>query len=332
MAQPYYKEISLSGWPHNTGNPWTINFSCGLEFTCDGRPDLARPILFILFGDNPTDERIARHPLSIGSLLEAIAMHAEICTVASLCMQILDPDVRRTDLLIRSKEWERILYDPELTDYTAAVHLLSTRIKITEMVVAYRLAASLATACLNLTQKHFSQLRHPEKFKHFGLDRIEAFKAAGDRGFAFACIAFSAPQYFVAEDEGIWLNSALSSAGLPDVETIQSDAMQHMNQVSRQVTKRWILDYTRDYLLAQGRSIAFLRAQMSSDTSLTSINKAGIPVPQIFDSEADLFSVSSVNLDPIGFNAEAMHTAECNLDIFTRNFLTACRIARWPPG
>lgn len=127
MFPRYYKFVLPERTPHGPRNPWSIDYSCGQEFGPDGRIDANHPIFFTTFGENTTRRRIARQPISVGTLLETNATWSELITGTAVLSQIPDGDDRHTHLAIWPKERASFLYDAHLTEYTAAVHLLSAR-------------------------------------------------------------------------------------------------------------------------------------------------------------------------------------------------------------
>ena len=76
----YYRYVIPGSSRHSPERPWTIDYSAGREFSPDGKMNSGQPIFFTTFGEHETREKIARQPLSIGSLLEIRAVYAELLT------------------------------------------------------------------------------------------------------------------------------------------------------------------------------------------------------------------------------------------------------------
>lgn len=325
MFPRYYKYLLPEEVPHGARNPWSIEYSCGQEFSPDGRIDQSRPIFFTTFGHNATRTRIARQPLSIGTLLETNATWAELITGTQLLAQVPDEAERRVSLALWSREKAELLYNAQLTEYTAPVHLLSVRTNTREAMESYHAGSALALICLNLTESHFAQIRIPEAFMPFGHDRINAFRAAQDRGFAFACISFNAEPLEGFEDVDEWVRSAVARSGLPEIGAIKRSAYERLELIHRQTEVRWPLDRTRDYLLEIGRNIFASRAEMGSTVTPLQLIEGGVPLPPMFEATGNLLHIGRAQLDRSRFDAEQMFYEEWKLREFTSNFLVGCR-------
>jgi hypothetical protein len=286
---------------------------------------VGHPIFFTTFGENANRDRIARQPISVGTLLETNATLSELITGTVVLSQIADNDERHMHQVIWPKERAGFLYDAQLTEYTAPVHLLSARTQTQDAMVSYHAGAALASVCLNLTENHFLQLRVPSSFAAFDQSRIDAFRSAKNRGFAFACIAFNAPQYSDASGVDEWLKAAISESGLPDVESINQSAYERFETIRRQLEVRWPLDRTRDYLLELGREIFVVRSQLGSVVPLSQLLEREIPLPPMFDSEGDILEIGRARLDKNRFDPEHMFNWEWELRKFIDNFLVGCR-------
>ena len=330
MLPHYCKVVAPETSTHNPDRPWQVTGSCGVEFGPDGRLDPSWPIFFVIFGDNATGERVARQPLSVGSLLEIIATAAELQSELSTLNRIPDPDERKVALAIWKSRRIAQLYDPDHLDYTVAAHWLSVRIGTGELIHTYLAGALLAGVCLNLTESHFNVLRMPEQFAaHFDQERIVAFRSRKDRGFAFACIAYSSPKSSFAE-EGVrdWLSRALEAAGLPSSIIIDRDAFRTMKGLSSTIRQRWAGDKTRDYLFDVGRAMHLARITLRRPLVLSDLLTSNLPVPPVFDANGDTWHFGERNLDNSLFDPIRTFDWEWRLREFTNNFLLACRGVR----
>lgn len=325
MFPRYYRVARSEGPPHSRRRPWSIDYTCGQEFGPDGRSDLTRPIFFTVFGENPGRERVAKQPLSVGTLLETIATWAELLTHITLLNEITDDGEKIVAAGLWSKEMGKMLYDPSLTEYTAPVNLLSARAQTQEVMLSCHTAAAIASVCMNLTEEHFLNLRPPDVFTPFGQERLDAFRNAQDRGFAFACIAFNAPVFSEELPTEDWLANALHQSNLPPIHIIHKDAFATLEMLHRQTTIRTPMDHVRDYLLETGRTVFAHRAEIGSAMTLMDLIKQDVPLPWMFDSEGELFSLGKAKLDKDKFDPETMFNLEWDLRKFTENFLMGCR-------
>ncbi|WP_114859721.1 hypothetical protein [Azospirillum brasilense] len=325
MLPRYYRTVAKEQQLHSVSRPWTIEFSCGQEFSPDGRINPAHPLMFVRFGENPSGALVARQPLTVGALLETIATYSELKSGMPLLYKP-DPIEMKIDSQNWSKEKSSILYQAELTTYTAPAHLLSFRTKTGEMLLSYEKAASLAYVCLNLTDESFDRLKHPKEYEPFGEDRLAAFIKARNRGYAFAAIATYAPVHDDAVATQDWLNLAMENAGLLSIGELQQRAYAHFESLSRQLTVRNDLDLVRDYLLEIGRQVFGIRSQIGSpEITQSALSNRKMPLPPLFDSEGTLMEVGEVPWDRSRHDPEHMFECEWALREFRDNFLKGCR-------
>ena len=195
---------------------WAWEFTCGHEYTADGRIDPARPIMFIRFYDAATREIIRRQPLSAVALLEARAIHVE------LQLLMADPNgaLEVGNFVARS-------YEPGLAEYSALAHLTSSRLNL-ELVQAYAVAA--AAAWYALLQPVFSvdRLAATPWTEILGRARLEAFAATRDPGFLVSQLLQAAPAYSGDIDD--WLRRATALAGLPAPADVVEEARRTLAQ------------------------------------------------------------------------------------------------------
>lgn len=324
MFPNYYRFVLPEDAPHNPKRPWSIEFSCGQEFGPDGRLDPTRPIFFIVFGSNLDQKRIARQPLSVGTLLETIAVWSELINGTTILSSIQDHGESLVELELWSSEHSNTLYDARMTEYTAPVHLLSVRAKIKDAMLSYRVGAVLSSICLNLSTNHFQKLRIPDEFVDFGAERIEAFRLAKNRGFAFACIAFLGPDYSTVADPEEWLDEALRAAGLPNVGLINETAFEELEKSRHALNVRWPLDRARDYLLDIGRDVLKIRTSLPATATLPELIGQGMLLPTYFDREGNVCTIGNP-LDHNLYEPNEMFNLEWKLRKFTQNFLIGCR-------
>jgi hypothetical protein len=236
--------------------------------------------------------------------------------------RLLPLDEQRVEQALFIRERIAPLYDPQLTVYTAPVHMLAQFAGTTDVLRAYERGAVLAHIALNLTGPLFDILHHPSEFAPFE-DRQAAFVRARHRGYAFALLAQHASATDIEQPLSDWIAAVLHAAGLPPFEGVMHAAYAHLDTLGRGLPVRSALDPVRDYLLevGRGRFLARSKTTLAADT----FNPLGGPMPPMFDANADLFFIGSECLDPRRFDPEGMHSAEWRLRSFTDNFLQGCR-------
>jgi hypothetical protein len=216
----YYQTIESIG-PKGLRRIWKYQMSSGARFDHNGRASEQHPILFTRFAWED-DRQACRVPMSVSALLETSAMCFELRAEKSFITLLPERE--------QSAAWETVqrkfldtMYDPELAEYSVAVHAVSNFVGPSDCESAFDLSAVLASIALNLTESHFRQLRVPDSVRNWG-GRNDAFLANMDRGYAFLILAKVAPRVPIRNvDE--WVEQTLDAAGLPNLETIKADAI-----------------------------------------------------------------------------------------------------------
>lgn len=331
----YYTLIAPDAKPSTPKSPWGFNLSCGAEFDVHGKVDDSRPIIFARFLD-PNDERlIARQPITVGSLLETTATWSELSTgLATIAvMYEFDQDSALVEASLWSRRKESILYNPELTEYTAPAHLLANQLKLKDIMIAYRLSAALAHLVLNLPDELFKSLRHPATLSPFG-ERLNAFLECQDRGYAFAALAHHAPTWQEDSDENIWLTSndflkawlesTLSSAGLPNLSAT-------LAMSKKQIEELPPLDIDGPYNVLYQHLKEVGETWFNHRAGMVDGGMAYIPLnfggffPRMMDAEFQVFSIGP-EINPLLFDPEYMFNVADELLKETKNFITASRL------
>lgn len=320
----YYRLVNPNSNPHDAHTPWRIEFSAGSEFTPDGHVNPARPIFFVNFSDHHAGALVARQPITVGALLETTATWAEL-RVGVATLALLPKD----EGLVEQHVWKRrqlqTLYDRDFTVYTAPAHMLARLADTKELLKAYELGAVLANVSLNLTDKLFNQIIHPQEFAPFG-ERQSAFIQARNRGYVFAVLTQHSAGIDINSGVDRWLADILTRAGLPSYGEIMQSAYARLDELGRGISVRSPLDNIRDYILEIGRTrFLHLVENAFEDGSFDPLGDLGGPMPLMFDANGEMFSIGSEHLDPRRFDPEEMHFAELKLREFTNNFLQGCR-------
>jgi hypothetical protein len=226
--EPYYTTIESTG-PHPEPRRWKYQMSTGSRFDHSGRMSEQHPILFTRF--NWEDDSLAcRVPISVSSLLETAAMHFELRSEESF-LTLLDPRERPVASEALQRKYLDMIYDPELAEYSVAVHAVSNFVGPKNCPDAFELSSILASIALNLTESHFKRLVVPNSFRAWG-ERNKAFVANMDRGYAFLVLAKAAPRAPVQNIDD-WVQQTLTSAGLPLLDVIKNDAIRAIEALSK---------------------------------------------------------------------------------------------------
>jgi hypothetical protein len=222
----YYSTVECTA-PRNGVQHWKYMLSAVARFDHLGKIDENHPILFTRF--SWTDDTSAcRAPISVASLLETGAVDFEYQAEHAFLYALPAEDRNPASERLQRRFLESV-YDPELVEYSVAVHGISNLVKTKSISESYELSSALASVVLNLTPEHFSKLRIPTAFEKWGA-RNEAFLKNADRGYAFLALAHHAPKAPVADVDN-WLARTLDAAALPQLEQIKKDAREAMGQL-----------------------------------------------------------------------------------------------------
>lgn len=154
----YYNFIGKVGNPF----PWGATPTMGLLFGADGKLT-DEGIVFMRFFTVSGDE-IARTPISAVSILEASAMANEIFTKVSFVNML-----NKEDLILANKDLHdevmSFLYNKELTEYSACVHMLANQQQCKDVLQAFYLVSLITKIVLNATESVFNKILELNIFK-----------------------------------------------------------------------------------------------------------------------------------------------------------------------
>jgi len=220
----YYKIVSTLAQPRAGPGHWEMGLSTGVRIRPDGRGDEESPILFVRFSDDGT--HVARQPVTVGSLLELRALFAELTTFQALLIARPEEEQQVSRALF-ARKLRATFYDPKLTTYTVAAHLLNNATHDPDIVLTMQVGTLLSHIALNLTAAHFQGLRNALRL---GLppERAESFRAKRDYGWAYANLCYFMPELANTSDANQAPEELLQLAGLPSMATIAADAAQAM--------------------------------------------------------------------------------------------------------
>lgn len=319
----YYRTTEDSGRKHSLTTPWQINFSCGIEFNPNGRPDEQKPVIFVRFGDHYTGKQLVRQPLSIAALLETTATWSELSTQFHT-ISALGADERKVEEFFFSREYGERLYTPELTLYSAPVHLLAHYARIQSTPLAYHLGALLSLACLNLVGSHFRTLKAPSELAAWGT-RVSAFRKAKSIPFAFMCVCMNAPKWSGKSTPIDWVDEALTSSGLPSYDEILTHAVCVLKDDTSECDRKKMSERQR-YLRQLGADwLDWRRTEKDAAVTYNHVPQKHLKVPVIFDASETPFLLFGSDFDIELFDPMDMFEEEASLHTQSLNFRRACR-------
>lgn len=142
---------------------WRADPSVGILFGNNGQIT-EETIMFLRFS-SISGEHIARSPISPVSILEASAMSNEILSELTLLRE-LSKDNFAVHLKFFTDKILSIIYNKELTEYSACVHMLANQQQCTDIIQAFRLVSIITRIVLNCTEAVFDKLIEHDKFKN----------------------------------------------------------------------------------------------------------------------------------------------------------------------
>lgn len=321
----YYRTVNPKAGHADFTEPWGIQYSCGYEFNLQGHLDKDRPIFFVRFTDHHTRQDVARQPLTIGTLLEATAMWSEML-LGYECVQAMKPDEAFVEASLVSREWNARIYDPSLTEYTAATHIICTTSKGKQDAFrGFEMAAILAHLVLNLPAECFDPIPHPpELLKSFGDAPIKLIQNR-NRGYAFAALAHLAPTRESGQSAREWLDTTLRLAGLPDRESI-------LRQAELEISSPPLLEVSGPYAehfqstLHIGKTLFTDRCdERNVGLHMERLMDSQSEYPAIFDANGTLFHHTGRRITERELDALVKYNASWKINGQLANFVPACR-------
>lgn len=315
----YYKYVLSEARTRPSGGRWSMSLSTGVKIASDGSLDERQPFIFVRFDEGPT--HLARQPLSEGSLLEGRALAAgDAATTAWLGMRPRGEDV--VTWRLKEKEQRAQLYDPELTTYSVAPHVVACATGITEIRANLSLVHKLADVVLNLDDAGFAGLRPTKDMGSPPRDRLRGFRRSASRGYAFCCLAFAMRDVVPVAGTGRdAVEMAMKTAGLPTVTQIYSDAAAAVAHMPGRAAVNPGLAAIRAKLIAAG---AALHRMPDFDADVADLCPSGAdPAPLVGDADCDVFSFGATPLDQA--DSEFLHDCHERYREVLRSALRAAR-------
>jgi hypothetical protein len=203
-------------------NRWQFRISSGLRFDHNGKVNEQLPIPFLSFA-SAEGIPISRVPISVVSLLETTATYAEFSFLLNEAIKLSSP-YRENQLNQISKKLESKLYHPDLTLYSAAVHLTSVNLKILDPILAYKISSIFAKIALNLPFELFENIPFSDEINSSEewLKRATNLIQNEDRGFVFYLLIINyLAKRGILIDNRIEVVDILSSSNLPNETEIE---------------------------------------------------------------------------------------------------------------
>lgn len=238
-AKRFYNHIRKIKYPnyYNTigqiQNPkkWIAMPTIGKLFNQDG--ELSKDsIVFMRFRTTNGDE-IARKPISAVSILEASAMASELFSKIEILNKLADESEKIIENIELNKEVISFLYNKELTEYSACVHMVANHQQCKDILQAFFLVKLITNIVLNTSSEIFSTIVENNKFKEiFKLNetdeeykRLKEGLEYNNIGVLYYLLVYGLPKdsYINPQSALLGIDKSLKKLGLC-IETIKESA------------------------------------------------------------------------------------------------------------
>ena len=230
----YYTE-TYSNIIGNSNDRWGFDITSGVRFSPDGKINQDLPILFVKFSSSKK-ENISRVPLSVVSLLETTATNSEFNFLLSEALKLESP-FRENQIKSISSKFESLLYNPELTLYSVAVHVVSVNLQISDPIKGYEFSSLFAKIALNIpsnlfqTIKIHSEFDITEQWKH----RAKKMLENQERGFAFYLLVKNYVAVFGTDPKQMTVENILKASNLPTEQEIEKAISEEIQALDLQI-------------------------------------------------------------------------------------------------
>jgi hypothetical protein len=235
---------------------WLWKPSVGFEFGADGKIDRNKPIIFVRFSSSDGNY-LCRVPLSVATIMESRAEFTERELEAALLS--VCSDAAEQEKVIHSLKRTRYisLWNKEMAEYNAALHLVANLQGVTEASMAHILCNKLGNLSLNFPTRFFENLPTPSPLKG-NTDEALSLKKLRDPGLVFFVLCEFGSRTTVSEPDS-WLEQALNSAGLPTLKEVTNECTKEMDELNTAIVEgpeaprlRSVLDVGRRNFSQQG--------------------------------------------------------------------------------
>jgi hypothetical protein len=211
---------------------WKFQISSGLRFSFEGKVDESKPVPFIVF-QSDNGQRVSRVPISVAALLETTATHFEFNFMINEALK-LEPQFRDIQIAELSKKFEKLLYNSDLTLYTAAVHIVAVTLQVTDPVSAYWASSIFAKIALNIPSKLFEEVKIHRYFNSSDEwhNRALAMLKNEDRGFLFYLLVVNySDKYDTLNIDDLTVEKILSASNMPSELKIEELIINEIKQL-----------------------------------------------------------------------------------------------------
>lgn len=313
----YYKYV-LPGAPHGTVEQWRNRWSVGHRIKSDGSPDRTHPVLFVRFETNGA--AFARQPMSVGALLELRAMAAENAVFEAFA-QSLGSDEALVERAIRQKDLRFHLYDPLLTTYSAAAHVLATNSGQGAIEPVFAWGAAAADLCLNIEPAILRRLAVPPRLGEMHHSAAHGFRSRADAGFVYACLVSWLRENRTTPMNQSGLTDASIGIGLPPPTEIWRNAERLMARMPLPSLQSERLGAIREQLRNAGKILLAKRAQLAGFFAQSEWQD--LPAPMVMTKDCEQFHLGQRILTVK--DSEWLHGLQITVDRVTRQALRAAR-------
>jgi len=196
----YPKYYSVIGNIDYTGR-WIGVPTMGKIFNSQGEIS-NESIMFMRFSTIDYQE-IARTPISAVSILEASAMASEIFKDIEILKKLEDKEIYKFENQESNKKVLSFIYNKELTEYSACVHMVANHQGCTDVLNAFYLVKLITNVVLNASDKVFEKVLVKNKFKkifdineeHEQFIRLKEGLESKNIGVLYYLIVFGLPEY-----------------------------------------------------------------------------------------------------------------------------------------
>lgn len=304
--------------------PWLANISIGKLFGSDGKLT-DESILFIRFS-NHKGQLIARSPISPVSILEASAVAQEIHSEAAI-LSMHGEDFQVIESVDFSKRILSFLYNKELTEYSACVHMLANQQQCTEVGQAFRLVSLVTRIVLNSTKEVFDKVLATNEIATIVdlpqdsrlLEGIKNGLKHRNVGILYFLIVSALPEnsYKSKESAEAGVNTATSRLGL-DLEFITTSASEHIKRAEKHISNSDIRSIVK---IASAAKNNFQTIHLSSVE--IPFDRLGIPKVMLGDlSEKFIFPTENNELS--NFDIEECFNELSSGESWTKRFSEGC--------
>ena len=312
-----YKEIQQE----NTITPWQYAYGSALEFGIDSRSRTDRPFVYTVFSNSSnepiirvpfsmfalTEANATYAELKVKSQSLALLDDDSKLVEQLRLNQEIQRNLYNSELVIYSVATHYLANSTEIDEgfqayeFSSALAMLCLNLP-KELFYSLSLPATVRTILnrqrwnagfsiiteantnggMRVSASVSKNVRSivPAEFDVWG-DRVQALQELSDPGFAFFAIAQQAPKYENNVSVERWLQEALRSAGLPNLETIKKLAVIQMKELESEIIEGIYVGRLR-YLLSIGRKNFIQRGVWGQNVlSMENLHQTAIMLPPI---------------------------------------------------